>query len=338
MNALPMECNRWRFPLPLVLMLLVGFVSAAAAAPKASRSKTVVATLPKVRLVAISTPVAVSKVLKATRPIKLGSVSYLNGDYRTSYDVMAAGTRTGSIAWEARRQEQKQTPFSGVIAASKVRRMAGGSVCIVVQGNKSAPLAKGEQRFGLFSQFSREYQATMVFTPEPLPAEARRTALMITGNTEVAETTKPKSPGAPGAAGGRVKWLNGSKGHDTAMKELAATKKGVMLYFSEPTSARCRSLEAEVFSACRAGEVLARATAVKIVPSRSAAEKKLAGRYGVTAFPSLLVVTAQSNKPTWVLPENKRDSQPPAPAKGKGGGGVMPCHVTDVIAAALQMK
>ena len=73
--------------------------SPAAAAKAASKKPAATFQLPKVRLVAISTPVAMATVRASKKPVSIGTVSYLIGDYRTSYDVLVTPRRDGGLVY-----------------------------------------------------------------------------------------------------------------------------------------------------------------------------------------------------------------------------------------------
>jgi len=96
-------CGLCRSAIPVLLALALAgpaTVAFAAGAAKGKPGGTAFA-MPKIRLVAISTPVAVAAIRAAGKPVKVGTVSYVIGATHTAYDVLVAGAGDGGLTWSA---------------------------------------------------------------------------------------------------------------------------------------------------------------------------------------------------------------------------------------------
>jgi len=310
----------------LALSLMAGTPASAAKAKKQSFQ------MPQIRLVAVSTPVPFATIRAAKVPTKLGTVSYLLGDYRKSYDVMVSLTRTGSLYWSAPEQGKTTAQDAGTIPASRLKGADNGHLCIISEkvGTKPTGVVAKGKRIVLFNRFSPEYRACLVICPNTVPLKPVRTALFIQGvEQDLSGTSQPAGATGQGCHGKPLPWQLGAKAFDSAMRAHAKLRKPIALLFANQ-SKECKQLDSEVLSACRVQEILSPAVKVRIDPGSGAAEKALAARFGVTVCPSFLVIPSGSDKPKWIMPEGGKAA--------KGSSATMPCHFHDSLDAAIKAK
>lgn len=304
--------------------------SPAAAAKAASKKPIATFQMPKVRLVANSTPVAMATVRASRKPVSLGTVSYLIGDYRTSYDLLVSPRRDGGLVWMARQQGKSRVQEQGTISAAQLKGTAEGHLCIIVEkeGAKPSGVTASGKRFRLFSRFSPSYRAMLVACPKQVPAKPVRTALFIESDNQPLGSDEPKGAAGAGTSGSPLPWQLGAKAYRSALDAHKRHKKPVALYFYQKNSKACKQMDSELLTACRVQEVLGPAVKVRIDPSAGTKEKAIAARYGVTSTPALLVLPPGTEKATWVVPEKPGQKFDPS----------MPCHFHELLAAALKPK
>lgn len=321
-----------RFAAGVVLFpcLLFPVSGSPAAAATANKKPPAAFEMPKVRLVAVSTPVDMATVRAAKKPVAIGSVSYLIGDFRTSYDVLVSPMRDGGIVWMARQEGKTRVQEQGTIPGAKLKEAAGGHLCVIAEkvGTKPTGVVASGKRFRLFHRFSPDYRAMLVACPNTVPAKPVRTALFIKGDAPAPASSGPMGATGAGSVGNPVPWQLGAKAYRSAIDAHKRLKRPVALFFFTKDSKACKQVDGELLSACRVQEGLASAAKVRIDLNGGAAEKAIAARYGVTSTPTFLVIPAGTDQAKWVLPEKP----------GQKFDASMPCHFHETLMAVLKGK
>ncbi len=98
-----------------------------------------------------------------------------------------------------------------------------------------------------------------------------------------APLSKPAAPITPA-------WYLGATGYEGAELERRAARASMVIYFQKRKCDACRRFEREVLGAPEVKAFLAEVVKVRVDAEDGAAERKLAGRFGVTGFPSVVVV------------------------------------------------
>src|SRR3989338_3475589 len=92
-------------------------------------------------------------------------------------------------------------------------------------------------------------------------------------------------------------WLDGADGHERAMDRRKGTSDAVLLYFYTDWCPHCRRFNQTIAASPEMQEYVRRTIAVRINPEQGEREKALADHYGVTGFPTLLVLAHGAGQP-----------------------------------------
>ncbi len=96
-------------------------------------------------------------------------------------------------------------------------------------------------------------------------------------------------------------WLNGADGYEHAVDRRRGTSDAVLLYFYTDWCPHCRRFDQQIAPSPEMAEYMHHAIAVRINPEKGTGEEALAKRYGVTGYPTLLILppgTEQTQKVT----------------------------------------
>ena len=96
-------------------------------------------------------------------------------------------------------------------------------------------------------------------------------------------------------------WFTGADGFERAMDRRRGTSDAVLLYFYTDWCPHCRRFNQQIAPSPEMAEYLRHAIAVRINPEKGTGEEALAKRYGVTGYPTLLILppgTEQTQKVT----------------------------------------
>ena len=91
-------------------------------------------------------------------------------------------------------------------------------------------------------------------------------------------------------------WQHGASGYELALKEAKATDKPLILYFHTSWCGWCAKLDKNYLATDEAEEFLRTIPRAEINPDKGNAEKALFNEFGLTGFPSFLVLTPKLNK------------------------------------------
>lgn len=97
-------------------------------------------------------------------------------------------------------------------------------------------------------------------------------------------------------------WYLGAEGLQKAQAERATRPVPLVLYFHADWCGYCKRFESEFLSHERARRYLGNMARVELNPERSEAERDIARSYGVTGYPTFLVLPAESTTATRVHP------------------------------------
>ena len=97
-------------------------------------------------------------------------------------------------------------------------------------------------------------------------------------------------------------WEHGASGYTLALEEANAADKPLILYFHTSWCGWCKKLDNNYLATVEAGEFLRNIPKVEINPDKGKAEKALFSQFGLTAYPSFLVIPKRSSKPVKVSP------------------------------------
>ena len=85
-------------------------------------------------------------------------------------------------------------------------------------------------------------------------------------------------------------WLSGADGFERAMDRRQGTSDAMLLYFYTDWCPHCRRFNQDIAASPDMQEYVRHAIAVRINPETGTREQALAKRYGVTGYPTLLVL------------------------------------------------
>ena len=98
------------------------------------------------------------------------------------------------------------------------------------------------------------------------------------------------------------RWLNGSAGYARALELQRELNVPLVVYFYADWCPYCRSLDARYLPTAPVQAYLRGVIKVRINPEHGRQERELANRYGVTGYPTFLVMRSASARPTEVNP------------------------------------
>jgi thiol-disulfide isomerase/thioredoxin len=126
-------------------------------------------------------------------------------------------------------------------------------------------------------------------------------ALIIT--LLVAYSTSGRSLGAPNLPNDR--WLYGAAGYARAVELQQQLNVPLVVYFYADWCPYCRTLDSQYLPSAPVQEYLRGVVKVRINPEQGPAERALAIRYGVSGYPSFLIVRNSAARPVNVQPFRK---------------------------------
>ena len=101
------------------------------------------------------------------------------------------------------------------------------------------------------------------------------------------------------------RWLNGAAGYARALELQRELKVPLIVYFYADWCPYCQRLDSEYLPSAPAREYLRTVVKVRINPEHGPAEEAIASRYGVTGYPTFLVMRDLSSPPRNVQPFRK---------------------------------
>lgn len=107
---------------------------------------------------------------------------------------------------------------------------------------------------------------------------------------------------APSTSAQYPQWLHGATGFARAIELQRELNVSLVLYFYTDGCSDCRTLDDQYLSAPSVHRALQRSVAVRINPNYGPEERQIADRYGVTSYPTFLVMDNQSAPPRNVQP------------------------------------
>jgi len=90
-------------------------------------------------------------------------------------------------------------------------------------------------------------------------------------------------------------WYNGAEGYQQALAEQSTTGKPIAIFFHADWCKSCQKLKESVLSTADVKKFMSDFIRVKIEPEKEIASKLLATKYGVTGFPTFIVVPISGN-------------------------------------------
>ena len=101
------------------------------------------------------------------------------------------------------------------------------------------------------------------------------------------------------------KWLHGATGFTRAVELQRQSRTAMVVYFYTDWCPYCRALDDQYLNAASVQRILQRTVAVRINPEDGPAERRIADRYGVTGYPTFLIMQNESARPRNVHPFRK---------------------------------
>lgn len=103
-------------------------------------------------------------------------------------------------------------------------------------------------------------------------------------------------------------WRENATGYQLALQEQSRTGKPLALFFHTDWCSSCKQLRKDVLASDTFNQFLPNVIPVKINPETSPLEKAIANRFGVTGYPTFLLV---SNNPARIIPIRRTNNIKP---------------------------
>ena len=94
-----------------------------------------------------------------------------------------------------------------------------------------------------------------------------------------------------------VPWSEGARGFRTASNEQRVSRRPMLLYFHTDWCPYCKQFDREILPDAEVAKAIAPAVKVRINPEKGADENEIARRYGVTGYPTLILVAEEGAAP-----------------------------------------
>jgi len=101
------------------------------------------------------------------------------------------------------------------------------------------------------------------------------------------------------------RWLNGSAGYARAVELQRELNVPLIVYFYADWCPYCHALDGEYLPSAPVQEYLHHVVKVRINPEHGRQEQELAARYGLTGYPTFLVIRTASSRPLNITPFRK---------------------------------
>ena len=92
-------------------------------------------------------------------------------------------------------------------------------------------------------------------------------------------------------------WSEGARGFRTASNEQRVSRRPMLLYFHTDWCPYCKQFDREILPDAEVAKAIAPAVKVRINPEKGADENEIARRYGVTGYPTLILVAEEGAAP-----------------------------------------
>ena len=115
--------------------------------------------------------------------------------------------------------------------------------------------------------------------------------------------SSPSSPSStPPSAVLEDRWLNGSAGYARAVELQQELNVPLVVYFYADWCPYCHTLDGQYLPSAPVQEYLRHVVKVRINPEHGPPERELANRYGVTGYPTFLIMRTASARPMSISP------------------------------------
>ena len=94
-----------------------------------------------------------------------------------------------------------------------------------------------------------------------------------------------------------AQWLNGAKGFERALEKRQGTSDAMLLYFYTEWCPHCKEFNTTVAASRQMQEYVRHVIAVRVNPEAGPKEKSLAEQFAVTGYPTLFVISPETNQP-----------------------------------------